>query len=377
MTEARVQYDVFICHASEDKEAVARPLAEALRANGLQVWIDEFVLTVGDSLSRKINEGLGSSRYGIVILSPSFFAKRWPPWELDTLETLGIEDGRKVILPVWHEISKEEVRAERPSLAGILAAQTADGINKVVDDLLKAMQIEPKTSKQMVIEAVADARLRAADALAAKDLEIPDLSSYDFSFEGDGNADFQLSVAEGKLERAVRYLAAAAGYGLGPRQNLETALREAFVRQALPGDLIESAGLLPELRRALSYERFSENELRMMCEFAEALTLWAESYVEEHASSDADLRNAIVRYTLEHTGGRVKAFEVMNPRSAVAEDGESWATAIIESRGLDPPLVVMRKSEGEEWRGVVIATGASVRDTEMPHQLWEELSQGR
>ena len=46
------EYDVFISHASEDKEEVARPLAEALRKNGLSVWYDEFELKIGDSLRR-------------------------------------------------------------------------------------------------------------------------------------------------------------------------------------------------------------------------------------------------------------------------------------------------------------------------------------
>lgn len=38
------EYDVFISHDSEDKEEVARPLAEVLRRNGLSVWYDEFEL---------------------------------------------------------------------------------------------------------------------------------------------------------------------------------------------------------------------------------------------------------------------------------------------------------------------------------------------
>jgi len=76
---------VFICHASEDKEEVARPLAQELRSRDFRVWIDEAEILIGDSLRRKIDEGLASSRFGIVILSPSFFAKEWPQLELDGL----------------------------------------------------------------------------------------------------------------------------------------------------------------------------------------------------------------------------------------------------------------------------------------------------
>jgi hypothetical protein len=80
-------HDVFICHASEDKADVARPLAEALRNEGINVWLDEFQMRVGDSLRRKIDEGLRNSAYGVVILSPSFFLKQWPQWELDGSQT--------------------------------------------------------------------------------------------------------------------------------------------------------------------------------------------------------------------------------------------------------------------------------------------------
>ena len=78
-------YDVFISHASEDKEAIARPLYEALKARGLSVWFDEAELTLGDSLRRKIDDGLARCRYGIVILSPRFLEKEWPQRELDGL----------------------------------------------------------------------------------------------------------------------------------------------------------------------------------------------------------------------------------------------------------------------------------------------------
>jgi len=68
-------YDVFISHASEDKDAIVRSLAEALVKGGLKVWYDEFELKIGDSLRRKIDKGLAHSRFGIVVLSQAFFKK--------------------------------------------------------------------------------------------------------------------------------------------------------------------------------------------------------------------------------------------------------------------------------------------------------------
>src|SRR3989442_9376554 len=130
-------YDVFIAYASEDKEVVARPLADALQES-LTVWYDEFALRVGDSLRREIERGLARSRYGVVILSPNFFKKEWPQKELDGLTAREV-DGRKVVLPVWHGIDAEGIRGVRPSLADKETARTSEGIATVATKLLDAI----------------------------------------------------------------------------------------------------------------------------------------------------------------------------------------------------------------------------------------------
>lgn len=116
-------YDVFVSHASEDKDEVVRPLAIALQHAGLSVWYDEFELRIGDSLRRKIDRGLAASRFGIVVLSQAFFGRGWPEYELDGLVTRTVS-GEQILLPVWHNISKREVIAYSPSLADRLARST-------------------------------------------------------------------------------------------------------------------------------------------------------------------------------------------------------------------------------------------------------------
>lgn len=118
-------YDVFISHASEDKASVVTPLANALKEQGLSVWFDIFELRVGDSLRRKIDTGISRSRFGIVVLSPAFFAKGWPQYELDGLVTMAVS-GKQVLLPLWHGISKDEVVRQSPSLADKVALRTSD-----------------------------------------------------------------------------------------------------------------------------------------------------------------------------------------------------------------------------------------------------------
>ena len=131
--------DVFISHASEDKESFVRPLAAELKRLGLTVWYDETTLKIGDTLSSKIDEGLTSARFGIVILSPAFFAKNWPKKELGGLLAREVQ-GHKVILPVRHGLSHEDLVKHSPMLADKLAASSADGVEAVARQILDAAQ---------------------------------------------------------------------------------------------------------------------------------------------------------------------------------------------------------------------------------------------
>ena len=124
-TEDAEVWDVFISYASENREEIVRPLAEALRGLGLSVWYDEFELRLGDSLRRKIDTGLARSRFGVVVLSEAFFSKEWPQYELDGLVTLEV-GGAQALLPLWHKISKDDVVRYSPSLADKIARNTAD-----------------------------------------------------------------------------------------------------------------------------------------------------------------------------------------------------------------------------------------------------------
>jgi hypothetical protein len=129
-------YDVFIAHASEDKDAIVRPLAHALRQRGLAVWYDEFEMKIGDNLRRKIDAGIANSRFGVVVLSHAFFAKNWSQYELDGLVTREMEGGGQLILPLWHSITRAEVAAQSPSLAGRYALQTAElSVEEIADQI--------------------------------------------------------------------------------------------------------------------------------------------------------------------------------------------------------------------------------------------------
>ena len=129
--------ELFISHASEDKKDIARPLAERLKEKGYRVWYDEYTLKLGDSLSEKIDQGLHSCRYGIVILSESFFNKNWPKRELEGLVSKEMIKGAHCILPVWHGLTPEQVYDYSPPLANRLAVNTSEGLDRVVEKVIE------------------------------------------------------------------------------------------------------------------------------------------------------------------------------------------------------------------------------------------------
>ena len=122
--EEEKKYDVFISHASEDKEEVVRPLVYALQKEGLTVWYDEFEMKIGDSLRRKIDKGLVNSKFGIVVLSKDFIKKGWTNYELDGIISKAVT-GEQVVLPIWHNITKKEVIDFSPSLSDKVARNTS------------------------------------------------------------------------------------------------------------------------------------------------------------------------------------------------------------------------------------------------------------
>lgn len=100
---------VFLCHASEDKENVVRPVKEALFSRNINSWIDEAEITLGDSITSKINKGLGEAEYVVVFISPAFVKKPWPKKELDAALSREARTGRKFVIPIVIHYADERV----------------------------------------------------------------------------------------------------------------------------------------------------------------------------------------------------------------------------------------------------------------------------
>lgn len=128
-----VDAEVFISYASEDRP-VAEAIARALTELGIPTFFDRFSLNVGDSVLDSVQRGLASARFGVVIVSPDSLDKNWPREELRQLLRRHIE-GRTRILPVWHNVTSDQVRTKQPGLNDIWAVDTADGLRAVVRSL--------------------------------------------------------------------------------------------------------------------------------------------------------------------------------------------------------------------------------------------------
>jgi pyrimidine deaminase RibD-like protein len=136
MPKEDLLFDVFVSHATEDK-AYVEPLVKALEAAGIRVWYDKLTLEWGDDLRSAIDRGLSNCRYGIVVFSKSFLAKKkWTEYELNSLFALE-QPGKKIILPIWHGITRDDLLQYGAGFADRLAKiSSKDSYDDIVESLL-------------------------------------------------------------------------------------------------------------------------------------------------------------------------------------------------------------------------------------------------
>ncbi len=110
----------FISHDSRDKDPIARSIAVNLQRMLCPVWYDEFSLTVGDNLRDKIEKGLKECKKCILVLSPNFFSNNgWTKREFDSIFTREILKESSLVLPVWYNVTKDQVYEYSPSLLNV------------------------------------------------------------------------------------------------------------------------------------------------------------------------------------------------------------------------------------------------------------------
>lgn len=136
----RQPFKIFISYASEDRDDIVKQLAEGLMEK-YEIWYDQFSLSIGDSLRKKIDQGLSTCDFGIVILSENFFKKNWPQMELSALLSREAS-GKKTVLPIWHKITRDQVTQFSPLLADRLAVTSELTIPDIIKEIEKAIKSE-------------------------------------------------------------------------------------------------------------------------------------------------------------------------------------------------------------------------------------------
>jgi len=71
-----------------------------LRSSGINVWLDEEQILVGESVVEKIADGLSRCTHLILVLSPNFLTSPWCKTELRTILHREIKEKRNKILPI-------------------------------------------------------------------------------------------------------------------------------------------------------------------------------------------------------------------------------------------------------------------------------------
>lgn len=139
----RKQYDVFLSHASSDKLSYVDGLYDALSRLKINIFYDKEELSWGDNWKDKLIDGTEKSEFAIIVISEAFFDREWTEWELNGFLQKQNETGQKIILPLLHNISYDDMKRKHPDLRLIQSIRTCDYDNDEITILL-AMELIKK-----------------------------------------------------------------------------------------------------------------------------------------------------------------------------------------------------------------------------------------
>ena len=117
----KIMYDVFISHASSDKEEYVNNLKSSIDKLGVNVFYDKDTIQWGDEWKKKLLEGIKTAEFAIIVISEKFFGREWTEKELNDFLKRQNSNGQKIILPILHKISFDQLKEQYPSIADIQA----------------------------------------------------------------------------------------------------------------------------------------------------------------------------------------------------------------------------------------------------------------
>ena len=122
--------DVFLCHAWDDRQGVAKELHDLLVAAGVKVWFSEKDLGLGVPMMRAIDKGLLNSRIGLVLVTPALLDR--VPKEGIADKELSVLLARNQLVPIVHNTTYDALRNVSPMLASRSGLDTAEDSMAVI-----------------------------------------------------------------------------------------------------------------------------------------------------------------------------------------------------------------------------------------------------
>ena len=147
--------DVFLSHATQDKELFVRPFSRILEEENVSFWLDEAEIKWGDKISAQINKGLNTSRFIVVFITPAFIGRNWTETELSAALSRENDEGRTVVLPIITGEPNSLLR-NYPMLRDKRYRQWTDGPKAIAGDLKRLVQESERRSNERLKSLVHD-----------------------------------------------------------------------------------------------------------------------------------------------------------------------------------------------------------------------------
>ena len=131
------EYDVFVSHASADKENYVQELQESFKKLGIKIFYDADTIEWGDDWEKKIKNGLEKCRYGVIVVTKNFYNRIWTEKELKSFLIRQNNNCENVILPILYNTSIDELKkhCKKSCYKDLSKIQFVDGNKMDVKDI--------------------------------------------------------------------------------------------------------------------------------------------------------------------------------------------------------------------------------------------------
>lgn len=128
-------FDFFISYKQKDSSEFVNALADSMKKNGVEVWIDSDQMHIGDSILKSIDDGLKSSINAILVFSENYF-EGWSEQERRAIFSMMV-GGRIRIMPILFDVDHSFLESKSPMLSDIVSCRVLSEGGYQIDDICK------------------------------------------------------------------------------------------------------------------------------------------------------------------------------------------------------------------------------------------------